>query len=349
MTKTPMDTGFFAELAEQPQVLLRCLEQAPKELSAVLPFFDQIRRGILKRIVFSGMGGSFAAAHICALRLIEHGIPAFVVEASELLYYQKTLLNSDTLLVLISQSGYSVEVVRLLDQISSTIPIIGITNDPASDLGKRSTVLLTLQAGEELTVSTKTYTATVALLHLLGTVLINGSLQESVRAVQGAAEAIQNWLPYWKTRAVEAVQLNKLPKFAIFLGRGFSRASMLTGALIVKETAKFPTEGIIGGQFRHGPIEVIEPGITVVMFANPGRTDMLHNALSERISSLGGHVISIGTPLSKAFAIKTPDCVELLAPLIEIVPVQYLAASWAAERGFEVGAFRYSQKVTVVE
>ena len=63
MTKTPMDTGFFAELAEQPQVLLRCLEQAPKELSAVLPFFDQIRRGILKRIVFSGMGGSFAAAH----------------------------------------------------------------------------------------------------------------------------------------------------------------------------------------------------------------------------------------------------------------------------------------------
>jgi len=342
-----MRTGFYTELAEQPDVWLRCVEHAA--LTRLEPLLEQLRLGKLKRVVFSGMGGSFAAAHSCALRLNEQGIPAFVVEASELLYYQQAVIDAETLLILISQSGYSVEVVRLLEQIAPDVPIIGITNDPGSELGRRSTVLLTLQAGAERTVSTKTYTATVVLLHLLGTLLTGGNVTESVTTIQNAAEAVRNRLSRWEALATEAVQSNRTPQFAVFLGRGFSRASALTGALIVKETAKFPTEGMTGGQFRHGPIEVVEPGITVVLFAAPGRTDALHGPLSERIASLGGQVISIGAPLPGAFAIETPDFGELLAPLIEIIPVQYLAAAWAVERGFEVGNFRYSQKVTVVE
>ena len=127
-----MNTDFFMELAEQPDVWLRCTEQIQKELIALEPLLERFRRGVLKRVVFTGMGGSFAAAHTCALRLVEHGISAFVVEASELLYYQQALIDTETLLVLISQSGYSVEIVRLLDQIASTIPVIGITNDPDS-------------------------------------------------------------------------------------------------------------------------------------------------------------------------------------------------------------------------
>lgn len=344
-----MATGFFAELVEQPDVLLRCIEHAQKDLLVPDSLIERFRKGNFQRVVFSGMGGSFAAAHVCALRLIERGIPAFVVEASELLYYQRALIEPGALLILISQSGYSVEVVRLLDEVAPSVPIIGITNDPLSDLGRRSTVCLTLQAGVEETVSTKTYTATIVLLHLLGTALLGSKLSDDVTTLQNAAESIRNWLPGWDARIAELVHAVAKPKFMVFLGRGFSRASALTGALIVKETAKLPTDGMTGGQFRHGPIEVVEPGVTVVVFASTGRTDALHGPLSERIANLGGQVISIGASLPGAFAVETPDFGELLAPLIEIIPVQYLAAALALQRGFEVGTFRYSQKVTVVE
>lgn len=344
-----MNTGFFAELEEQPDVLMRCVQQAQRDMAELEPLIERLRQGDLKRVLFSGMGGSLAAAHPCALRLIEHHIPAFVVESSELLYYQQALITPETLIVLISQSGYSVEVVRLLNKIPAETPIIGITNDSTSPLALRSTALLTLQAGTEQTVSTKTYTATVALLHLLGTILTDDTVEDSIDDVRRVAEAIRVGLPRWEAGASKAVQVNKMPTYAVFLGRGLSRASALTGALIVKETAKFPTEGMTSGQFRHGPIEAVQPGVTVVMFTSPGRTDVLHAPLSERIASLGGHVISIGAPLPGAVTIEIPDFGEMLSPLLEIIPVQYLAARWADERGFEIGSFRYSQKVTVTE
>ena len=78
------------------------------------------------------------------------------------------------------------------------------------------------------------------------------------------------------------------------------------------------------------------------MFAAPGRTDALHSPLSEQIAHLGGQVISIGAPLAGAFAIETPDLGELLAPLIEIIPVQYLGAAW--RRIYKVGGFTLWEK-----
>ncbi len=123
----------------------------------------------------------------------------------------------------------------------------------------------------------------------------------------------------------------------------------MTAALITKETAKLPTEGMIGGQFRHGPIEVVSPGVVTVIFAGPSRTRELDLALAADLAGREGQVLVLGANVPGALGVDVPDVDEWTAPVAEIVPIQLLAAGLAKRRGVEPGTFRFIQKVTVTE
>ena len=344
--------GLLTEIYEQPQVIHQTLDALSGIAASIAPFAAQLAQGSLRRVVLTGMGSSFWAAYPCALALGDHKITALPIEASELLYYHRALLTEDTLVVAISQSGRSVEVVKLLDELDSIgrkVPVLGITNDPESQLAQRSTERLMIQAGAELTVSSKTYTCTLVALHLLSQALLQQALQPHVDAVKRAADAMGTALPGWTQRAQDiAAQINPV-SFLIYVGRGPSRASAMTAALITKETVKLPTEGMVAGQFRHGPMEVVGPGITSAIFAGPGRTQTLNLALARDLVAREGHTIVIGGEALSALNVSVPAVDEMLSPILEIVPVQLLAAQLAALRGLEVGAFRYGQKVTTTE
>jgi len=338
----------YDEIAEQSNALTRCAQSIPHDLYALISIIERFRSGEFTRVVLAGMGGSFAAMQPAALRLIEHGIDAHTIEASELLYYQRTLLTEKTLLVLISQSGKTVEIVRLLDELEGKLPILGVTNSEGSPLAARSSASLYIQAGPEATVATKTYTCTLATLHLLTEALIGGDVEAAAATIKHNAEALRGWLPQFRERVTEAADLIGIPPYITFLGRGYSRGSAMAGALCVKETAKLPTDSMVAGQYRHGPVEVVQPGSIVVMFSAPGPASALHGPLSEYLSGLGVKVIAIGATLPGAFTIEIP-LAEPHNALIEMVPVQLLAAELAARQGFEVGKFRYIEKVTTVE
>jgi glucosamine--fructose-6-phosphate aminotransferase (isomerizing) len=123
----------------------------------------------------------------------------------------------------------------------------------------------------------------------------------------------------------------------------------MTAALITKETAKIPTEGMVGGQFRHGPMEVIAPPVTTVIFASSGRTRDLNVNLARDLAGREGPVVMIGMSVPGALHIAVPSTDEWLTPILEIVPIQMIAAELAAQRGLQVGHFRYGQKVTTTE
>ncbi len=340
--------SMYDEIAEQPDALVRCAQNVPLDLQALTSIIERFQSGELARVVLAGMGGSFAAMQTAALRLIENGIDAHTIEASELLYYQRGLLTAKTLLVLISQSGKTVEIVRLLDELEGKLPIVGVTNDASSPLATRSTVALNIQAGPEATVATKTYTCTVAALHLLTEALIGGDVEAVAMSVKQNADALREWLPQFGERVTLAADLIGIPSYMTFLGRGYSRRSAMAGALCIKETAKLSTDSMVAGQYRHGPVEVVQPGSVVVMFSAPGPASALHSPLSEYLSGLGVKVIAIGAALPGTFTLELP-LAEPYNALIEMVPVQLLAAELAARQGFEVGKFRYIAKVTTVE
>ncbi len=341
--------GLLTEVYEQPAALHHTLDALATDVRQVERHAVQLQQGKLRRVIFTGMGSSYWAAFPCMIALHERDITAFALESSEFMYYHRALLDEQTLVVAISQSGRSVEVVKLLDAISPQTPVIGITNDPQSPLAQRSTTRLLFKAGEELTVSTKTYTCTLAALHLLAAALTGGSTQTAIDEVRQVADAMERSLPAWNTRALGIVERIQPVAFVIFVGRGPSRASCMTSALITKETAKIPTEGMVSGQFRHGPMEVVAPGITTVIFAGPGQTRDLNLSLARDLTGREGSVVVVGADVPKALTVEVPAASEMLTPVAEIVPVQLIAAQLAARRGLEVGTFRFGQKITTTE
>src|SRR5579859_4515418 len=159
------------EIRSQPQILHGLLEASTTALADLRPWANKLEDQQIRRVVFTGMGSSFFAAYPAVIYLLQQGIDALVVESSELLYDYRPLLDKNTLLVAVSQSGRSVEVAKLLEAIGKQQPVIGVTNDPESPLARQSDVQVYMHAGPELTVSTKTYTCTLAVLHMLARVL----------------------------------------------------------------------------------------------------------------------------------------------------------------------------------
>lgn len=339
--------GIRDEIRSQPEVIRKTIQAVSAALPAIAPYANDLDNG--RQVIFTGMGGSFAAGTLAQFGLIESGIQAVTVESSELLYHSHHLFDSKPLIVMISQSGESREVVRLLDELDKRqagCPVIGITNTLKSTLAKRSTQTLVIQAGEEKTVSTKTYTCTLAAL-----VLLTGALSHSdrLRSLEQAAQTIESALPDLEVQAKQiAARLSKT-SFIEYLGRGASRASALTAALITKETAKLPTEGMVGGQFRHGPIEVLAPEITIAIFMGSGIERSLNDVLAADIEARGASVIRIGSNVQHDLGFDISALDDLIMPIAEIVPVQLLAVELAAQRGFPVGEFRYGTKITTSE
>ncbi|GAB4573424.1 MAG: SIS domain-containing protein [Anaerolineae bacterium] len=344
-------TGFLDEIAEQPAALLRMLKTAPDSLPEVAALGRGLRAGQFRRVVFTGMGASYYAAHPALIALRQQGLDAHLIETSELLYYQRPVLDTGTLLVCISQSGRSIEIQRLVEALGEDVPILGITNDLASPLAQHSRATVFLNAGAEQTVSTKTYTTTLAALSLVACALGRLSTAEAEEQIASAAEAIAARLSEWRAAVAHILQPLTDVRFYAFLGRGPSLASAMTGALIVKESAKLPTEGMSAAQFRHGPLEVVDSRMAAFIFAGPAQTEALNLNLAATIADLGGHATVIGgedliRPAGVGGVALPPDAGHWALPVLEIVPIQFLAAALAARQGFEVGSFRYISKVT---
>lgn len=346
-------TGFVSEIHEQPEALHRAVDNFSAE--ALYPWAKKLKEGTLKRVVFTGMGSSYLAAAPALILLEEHGIPATMAEASELLYYGK--LDAQTLVIATSQSGRSVEVVRLIESLNKRdqpVPIIGITNDPDSPLALHSDTVILLHAGAELTVSSKTYTNTLAVFDLLARALSGTPIQPTLESLHITADLIDGALSGWTQNAGEIAEKLSVTRFGVFLGRGPSRASAMTGALITKESTKLATEGMVSGQFRHGPIEVVSPELATFIFAHPGRASALNLSLARDLAQLPGQVFVIGAEeaVPGARQIETPKHAavdEFLAPIIEIVPIQLIIARLAEQRGFDINRFVHGSKVTTRE
>jgi glucosamine--fructose-6-phosphate aminotransferase (isomerizing) len=343
--------GFLTEIDEQPAVLRATVEGLRGSLGSLKSWRDRLRSGALRRVIFSGMGASSFAPIPAQIDLVGAGIEALAIESSELLYYQLPLVTPDTLLVLTSQSGRSVEIIRLLETLNGRAPIIAITNSAGSPLAEHSRAALLMQAGEELTVSTKTFTCTLATLHLLVTALTGGDTDAAADEVLTVADHLEARLPDWKAGAAEIVKRVEGCQTIQYLGRGHSMAAAMTGALITKESTKFPTEGMSAAQFRHGPLEITDSRISAFVFTGSGSTQAITRGLAAEMAQLGGRVTSIGAadPVDGAAHIALPPAPDRLRPILEIAPVHHFAAAFAAHQGYVPGTFRYITKVTTTE
>lgn len=339
---------FLKEILSQPQVLRSILDRYLNDEMLFQPMKDTIDKRDI--IIMTGMGSSQYAFYPACIYLNEHGLPSFVLEASELIYYYKDLITPRVLLWIASQSGETIEVKKLLDEVGDHSFSIGVTNDADGHVAKNCDLPLFLYAGSEEGPSSKTYTSTL-LVNLISAMAITKGTSETIATeLRGAVSAIDSFLERWEEKIDRLVKFLGVTESILILGRGPSMASAMTGALILKEVAKVHAEGISSGQFRHGPLELASPGFAAIMFASSGRTKSLNMRLARDIAEFGGKVVLIGgeedTQLNGILTLSLPAQKELYAPLTEIVPIQLLARRLAIEKGLTPGEFERAGKVT---
>lgn len=306
----------------------------------------QLQNNAYRRVVMTGMGSSFHACYPLHLRLSRAGFVSHHVETSELLLGFEPLKSRDTLLIIASQSGESAEVVELLRGSHAFGHVIGITNQLSSTLGRKAHTALALHAGEEATVSCKTYIATLAVLHWLGEALAGGSPSEAVQTLGSIEQPMHAYLNNYQSHVARLAGMIADIRSVYIVGRGVSLATTGTGGLILKESTRQPAEGMSAAAFRHGVIEMVGPHTLVLVLLGQPEIADLHRKLATDISNHGGPVIVIGSDAGIPEPFRTPEVPEPLLPLVEILPVQMLSLAIAARDGREAGRFKLASKIT---
>ena len=335
--------GYLQDIHLQPEALAGLLEAGLTP--DVLSLLD--RAGQFDRIVMTGMGSSLFGQYPSFLRLARAGWPVWSIETAELLGHARGLITDRTLLWITSQSGRTAEVVALLEQLEvRPAAILGVTNDPASPLGEGASAVLHLHSGPEKTVSTRSYLNTLA-ASALATSHVLGEAAD--RELAAGPARVADYLKEWDRHKAEVD--HALPESTMFiLGRGASLAATMTGSLIIKEAAGRSVEGLSVPQFRHGPLEMAGPDLSVIVLAGDPVDHELNAAMRRDLTSFGARVAWVDTavdPAQDSIGLTMPDLSGAIArPIAEILPLQLLSVVLAERADHEPGAFHKIGKVT---
>lgn len=344
---------YRSEIAEQPEVIAKIADHFASEYGEALA---KARRDLLgnqfDRVIITGMGGSLHSTHAALITLTRAlKTPVLLWDAAELTQQVPQLVNSRSAIIAVSQSGESAELCRLTELADRPGLAISITNGVDNTLANWADVAITTEAGAESTASTKTYTGGFAALHL-AVAHLTGQAEGAAESVREAADTISGFLPELPGVAEEAAAFLGPVSALVLVGRGASYASAAMGALLTEEAAKLICQPLTGGQFRHGPLELVRSGFAAVIFAGEGEAAELNVRLAQDTDNLGGRCIVIGDDLSglgpseNLLAVTLPKVGAGLLPLMEILPIQHLAIPLAIARGFEPAAFLNATKVT---
>jgi glucosamine--fructose-6-phosphate aminotransferase (isomerizing) len=338
---------YLRDILNQPAAL----ENTLTGLNTTRPLRDlaqRLKQGKFQRIVLTGMGSSFHALHPLNLDLIGHGFTALMVETSELVHYQDRFFEPKTLMVAVSQSGQSAEMMRLIERNRKRSAVIAVTNTKNSPLAMHATAVLLTQAGKEFSVSCKTYVTALMALKWLGEVLRERDVGRARSQLKHAAPAVAAYLADWKDYVRTLATKLRDIRHLFLVGRGGSLAAVGTGALIVKESDHIHAEGMSSAAFRHGPLDMLGEKMFVLAFAGDAKTRELNRRLLDDIRQQGGRCDFVGEDASTE-CFRLADHGAGVRPILEILPLQMITLALSAIAGREPGRFVLATKVTTTE
>jgi glucosamine--fructose-6-phosphate aminotransferase (isomerizing) len=363
------DWFMLKEIAEQPQAiadtLLGRLGANGELVLDEVRLSDQDLRDIDK--IFVVACGTAYHAGLIAKYAIEHWtrIPVEVEVASEF-RYRDPVLDRSTLVVVISQSGETMDTLMALRHAKDQkARVLAICNANGSTIPRESDAVLYTHAGPEIAVaSTKGFLTQLVACYLVGLFLaqVRGIKYEDEIAT---VVAQLGELPAAVAKVLEQMEpvraLGRSMADAdrmLFLGRHVSFPVALEGALKLKELAYIHAEGFAAGELKHGPIAVVDQGTPVVIVVPPRARDLLHAKVVSNIQEVrarGARTIVIAEEGDEDVIpyadhlIRVPRMPTLLAPVVTTVPLQVLACEIADSRGLDVDQPRNLAKSVTVE
>ena len=355
------------EMHEQPRavadtLLDRLMPDGSLTLDEMRITEDELRD--VDKVVIVACGSSFHAG-LVAKYAIEHWtrLPTEVDIASEF-RYRDPILDSHTLVVGISQSGETIDTLQAMKEAGKLrAKVLVISNVVDSSMTRKANGVLYTRAGPEIGVAaTKTHLSQLVALEILALYLarLRGTLYpaEAHRLFEDLSrlpDLISTTLDRAQAVSDVAETYSEIRDF-FYLGRHVGYPVAMEGALKLKEISYLRAEAYPAGELKHGPIALLEPGTAVVAVAT--RTRMQGKLLSnvEEVRSRGARVLLVANDGDEVAAAVADDVLwvpktghELFSPVIDVIPLQFLAYYLAKKHGLDVDRPRNLAKTVTVE
>lgn len=349
--ETALKTGFphfmLKEINEQPLTVRNALRTHPIYLDLMASAMNRA-----KRIFLLACGTSYHACTAAAYAFSNLAKVAVTpVVASEFIDGYSTLVDSDTVVLAVSQSGETADTLSAVRGAKDRgATVLGISNVMGSTLTRLSDVYIGQNSGPEMGVAaTKTFTAQVSVLIKLAVALARKRMVLGKKDLD-VLEAGFNQLPEWistflstqQERVKRIVEKYSDRKSFCFLGRGISVATALEGRLKLLELSYLPAIAYPAGESKHGFISVVEEGYPVIFVApkDEAYSKIIGNVME--MKARGAQVIGVvGEQDSEISSlsdetIKLPSGIpSLLTPIVYILPLQLFAYDMAVRKGYD--------------
>ena len=351
------------EIMEEPEALRRAILPRIKDGEVV---FDGLQLDIsgYDSIKIIACGSSYHVGMVGKYNLEKLvRIPVEVVLASEFRYCDP-IIDSRTLVVVISQSGETLDTMAALREAKSLgARIVSIVNVVGSSIARESDDVLYTWAGPEIAVATtKAYSTQMAVLDLLAIYLAGQRktiTAEDMRRLTSAIAALPAQVEQILSNR-EQIQYYASQYFnhdsVFFIGRNLDYALGMEGSLKLKEISYIHSEAYASGELKHGTISLIEPGTLVVALGS--YTPLFDKAMSNviEVKARGASVLALATESHRAEMesrvdgiLTIPDTELMFLPLLGVVPLQLFAYYVALQRGCDIDKPRNLAKSVTVE
>ncbi len=367
--KAGYDYFMLKEIAEQPEAIANTLlgrsaTGGRLQLDEMRLSDDELRA--VDKIIIIACGTAFHAG-LVAKYAIEHWtrIPCEVELASEF-RYRDPVVDRDTMVIAISQSGETMDTLMALRHArDQRAKVLAISNTNGSTIPRESDAVLYTHAGIEIAVaSTKAFLTQIVACHLIALYLaqVRGTMfGDEIGAIVDELEqmpaAVTKVLATIEPVRALARELRDAPA-VLFLGRHVGYPVALEGALKLKELAYMQAEGFAAGELKHGPIALVEQGVPVFVVVPPQGRGQLHEKMVSNIQEVrarGARTIVLAeegddavTPYADEL-VRLPSVPTLLQPLVATVPLQVFACEMATAKGHDIDQPRNLAKSVTVE
>jgi len=338
------------EIGQSPGVAALVLE---REAGLAAKLAASLRRSPPRFAVVAGRGTSDHAA-ILGKYLLEWGLglPVALAAPSIATLYRGPLRLKGALVIGISQSGASTDVVEFVRRARRAGALtVAVTNDGSSVLARTSHETFLCHAGEERSVAaTKTFMGEAACLYLLASLWAGGEAGRALRRGLPRVPALLDEAIGSERDVAALMRARRSLDRCVVLGRGFAFPAALETALKLKESAGVFAEGSSAADFLHGPIAMARPGLTAVLLASGGPALRSMEEAAERLRGAGADLVAL-TP-SRALlrrcgaGVLAPACDDLFSPFPLTLLGQLAACALAEAKGLDPDRPRGLRKVT---
>ena len=333
-------TRFLEDILRQPHDLGRALEYL---VGPGLRMLEEAASciGGSSHTYLTGIGSSWHAA-LCAGPLFSTaGRPVYVQDAADLLQF--ATLPPDAVVVAISRTGKSVEIVRLLAKArESGACVIGLTNSENGPLAREAQIPIIIPVGFDHGISVNTYSTLAAAAGALACATVSAFDDSLTVALTGAIGAAAQALNGWEEQIAQTQWLTADAVY-YFLARGSSLGSCHEARLLWEEGVKSPATAMGTGNFRHGPQEMVTVGSRFGIWIDGRRMRGQDLAVARDLRRLGASVMLVGQDLPEDagdLVFQLPEIPPEWQFLIDIIPAQLAGERLARISGVDCDSFR---------